>query len=60
MTLAVVKNQIANVVADVTDLEARVRFLERALWWSGGACVGFGSLLTLIAPKVIKALGLGA
>lgn len=60
MTLAVVKNKVENIAADVADLEARVRFLERALWWSGGACVGFGSLLTLIAPKVVTALGLGA
>jgi len=43
---------------EIDALKAEVKGLWRIVFWGSGACAGFGSVMTLFLPKVMKAIGL--
>lgn len=57
-TLDVVADRVARLTADVSALEARLEAVMLTQRWQMGAAVGLGVMLTILLPKISRALGL--
>jgi hypothetical protein len=44
--------------AEIEALKAETKYFWRIVFWGSGACMGFGSVATLLIPKAMKAMGL--
>lgn len=44
---------------EIDALRTEVRAIWRTIYWASGVCFGFGAVAAILAPKVVKALGLG-
>jgi hypothetical protein len=40
-------------------MRREVEGLKRAMWWAAGSAMGAGVVLGLVAPYILKKLGLG-
>lgn len=43
---------------EIGDLRLEVKAIWRMLYWASGVCFGFGAVAAILAPKVVKVLGL--
>lgn len=57
-SLPVVANDVDRLKTDVKTLQDEVKAIMLMQRWQMGAAVGFGSVLTMLLPKVSKVLGL--
>lgn len=57
-SLPVVANDVDRLKTDVKALQDEVKAIMLMQRWQMGAAVGFGSVLTMLLPKISKALGL--
>ena len=48
----------AEVRAEIAALKLETKYFWRIIFWGSGACMGFGSVATLLIPKAMKAMGL--
>lgn len=44
--------------AEIEALKTETKYFWRIVFWGSGACMGFGSVVTLLIPKAMKAMGL--
>lgn len=44
--------------AEIEALKTETKYFWRIVFWGSGACMGFGSVATLLIPKAMKAMGL--
>lgn len=44
---------------EIGVLRTEVKAIWRTIYWASGVCFGFGAVAAILAPKVVKALGLG-
>ncbi len=59
VTLESLAERTATHGKEIGDLRAEVKAIWRTIYWASGVCFGFGAVAAILAPKVVKALGLG-
>ena len=43
---------------EIEALKMETKYFWRIVFWGSGACMGFGSVATLLIPKAMQAFGL--
>lgn len=57
--IAVLENEVKHLRTDHEEVKAIALANQKLLRWALGASATFGAMLPVVAPKVIKLLGLG-